>query len=148
MKTFFQICVIITLMLVVFTLCVNFVDGLGIFPVNVPAGFQVGSGTNSSFSNLTDVRDPVTGLSGGMDALWKVCLTLSGIGAVVLGLFFHSTIPLAIYLFGAVFWTSYIRSFSVLSLNNYLPESFILIGTVLMMFVFAGAIIGMFGGSG
>jgi len=60
----------------------------------------------------------------------------------------RSPVFAGIFLFGTVFWASYVNTMIVLNLGNFVPTEFLLIGTVAMMFVFSGAVVGMLSGSG
>lgn len=125
--------------MIVLTLSINFINGLDIFET-VETGVGISGDSDNIFSQLT-------GLTGGMEFIWLAVTSLAGVGAVLLATFMHSAIPVGAYLFSVVFWTSYGRSLSVLS-GLYIPSDFLLIGTVAMLFIWAGALAGMFSGSG
>ncbi|GAG99121.1 unnamed protein product, partial [marine sediment metagenome] len=114
--------------------------GLNVFPVPIESGFNVGGSSDNIFGALTN-------LGGGLEFVWALAITG---GLAVTGLTMlvtHSIIPLGVYLFSAVFWTSYIRALAVIYTWQ-IPDDFLVIGTVIMLFLFAGAVAGMFGGSG
>ena len=138
--TLFQTCLYFCLCIIIITLCINFVDGLNVFPTPIEAGFDASGSSDNIFSSLTN-------LGGGLEYVWLLAL---GGGLAVTGftmLITHSTIPLGVYLFSAVFWTSYVRVLAVIY-TWYIPSDFLVIGTVVMLFLFAGAVAGMLGGSG
>lgn len=129
------------MVLIVFTLAINFVNGLGIFET-VETGVDVGTNTSNTFDGFLQ-----GGTISGIDAMWGVVLTVSGIVAVGAAILMHSAIPVGAYLFSGIFWTSYINSLGVLN-NLHIPAGFLLIGTVIMLFFWCAAVAGMFSGSG
>lgn len=130
----------ITIVLLIFTLCINFVSVSGFFPIEAETGFDVNdTSVNATFFSLTG--DTTTDL-------WLVVLTGMGAVGIVVAWITHSTAILAVYLFSAVFWISYINMLGVTNLGNYVPGEFIFIGTAGLVFVWMGAIIGMLSGSG
>ena len=151
LSTFYQICVYITITMVLFTLAVNFVSAMNIFQTGIDVGKDVSGNSSNIFSSFTDVSSE--GYTG-MNAIWNLLLG-SAIGLAAgafLGLLMHSTVFMGIGLFSGVFWSSYINTIGIINVNNWLmtyPLSlFVVLGTVGMMFIFAGAIIGMLSGSG
>ena len=148
MNTLYQTCVYVTLTMLLFTLAVSFVSGLGVFsPVSV--GVTPGDNSSDTFSDITNTSYSETDFSGqaGMDAVWLI----GGLGGVVtfaIALATRSPVFVGVGLFGTVFWAAYGNTMAVLSLGNFVPEGFLVIGTVAMMFIFAGAVIGMLSGSG
>jgi len=148
-NTYFQICVSLTIAIVVFTLAVNFVVGLGVFPVDIEMGFVSGRTANETFADLTNTTVSVdAGIITGMDALWVMVLTGGGLASLFVAWITRSTTILGVYVLSAVFWTSYIRCNSILNFGQYLPNEFLVMGHVVVFFVFAGAVGGMLSGSG
>ena len=141
MNTFFRTCVYLCFALLLFTLVFNMVDATNAFPTEGTIGPDI-SDEDSALSELTGLSDP------NMNAIWVAVTTLAGLGALALAWLTHSITPIGLWLFGEVFWTSWIRTQSVLNFGSYLPAEFILIFTVGMMFLFIAAIIGMLTGSG
>ena len=140
LNTLFQTCLYFCLCVIIVTLCINFVEGLNVFPTPIESGFNVGGSSDNIFGALS-------GLGGGLEFVWLLAMG-GGLAVTGLTLFItHSTIPLGVYLFSAVFWTSYIRALAVIY-TWHIPDDFLVIGTVVMLFLFAGAVAGMFGGSG
>lgn len=151
-NTFFQVCIFTCIALVIFTLSINFVDSLNVFGVPVQMGFEPEGTANETFEQLTNVTyETQEGITlSGMDALWMIILGGGvGIGLVVAWLT-HSTSILGVFVFSSIFWASYARSLGVLNVGGLLDpiSGFILIGTVAMGFVWAGAVAGMLSGSG
>lgn len=152
-NTFFQLCIFICICLIAFNLVFNFVNGLGAFE-NIPIGTPVGSNTSETFGDAssglmkgTPLKSAGGGSFSGFGDIWDIVLTLGGIGAVVVAILMHSAVPVGAYIFSGVFWVSYGNSISVISSMHIQPE-FLMIGTVLMLFFWAGALAGMFSGSG
>jgi len=145
LNTFFQVATYLCIILLLFTLAINFVNAMGIFPVDVKTGISTEGDTPNIFSDIT-------GLDGGMEYIWITILSVSGIGTIVVAILMHSTTPVGVWLFSSVFWTSYIRMIDVVNVTGVFDTdpllSFLKIGTVAMLFLWVGAIIGMFTGSG
>lgn len=141
MNTFFRICVLITLIMLTFSLVANFVAGLGIFPNTENIGSS--SDTDSAlgdFSTLDDNAD--------MWSIFTMVTVGTGIGALALAWATHSVVPIGVHLFGAVFWASWLNMNSILGAGGYIPGDLLTVATIGVMFVFVAAIIGMLTGSG
>lgn len=152
LSTFYTICTYITIAMVLFTLSVTFVSALGVYQTEIETGYVQGDKSNESFAGLTDVT--TTGGLTGMDAIWNLLLG-SAIGVILgafLGLLMHSTVFIGIGLFSGIFWSAYINAIGIINTNNWLMtypmNLFVMLGTVGMMFIFGGAIVGMLSGSG
>jgi len=135
-NTFFQMCIKICILLIILTLCINFISGLGVF-FPYQTGIPTNASSETTFLSFTD------GFS--ISTMWATVLTVLGIGAVVVAILMHSAVPVGAYLFSAIFWTSYGNALGVLDL---VPDQFRIIGTAVMLFLWGGAIAGMFSGSG
>ena len=150
LNTFYQSCVYIRIGLIVLTMSINFVSGMGVFDFNMNTGF--GSGTSDEvFEDITDVNftgDDTHEADTGMQGLWLIMLTGAGAGGVVLAFITKSPVILGVFVFSAVFWASYINAAAVLGFGGYIPAGFLAIGTTVMGFFWAGAIAGMLSGSG
>ena len=147
LNTFFQICVYMTLCMIIFTLSINFVSALDVFPTGgVEAGVDVKDTTNETFMEFTKSTDNPTGLS--ISSIWIIVLTGAGIGALLIAWITKSTVILGVYIFSVIFWVSYGNALSVLDIGNYIPIGFLAIGTGGMIFIWVGAIAGMLSGSG
>lgn len=126
--------------------------------INLGWGFLRGADdiwtASASDQNLIDGDDDggilqeLTGLDSAGTDLWVMITTVGGAAALAFSWMVHSLTPLGIYLFGVAFWTSYNGTVSIISMNNWIPGDFLLIGTVAMLFLFVGALIGMITGSG
>lgn len=146
-NSFYQFCVYICIALIVVTLSINFVSGLNVFEIPYDAGYQTGDDTSGNFVNLTNITSD--GESGGMDLLWAGVLSSAAFGGMVVAWITRSTTIIGVYVFSAVFWVSYLRCLSVVYISYLEPLfGFIMIFTVAMVFLWAGAIAGMLSGSG
>lgn len=141
MNTFFRMCIYICFALMFFSLVFNFVESTGAFSSHMSMGQDIDS-AGDAISSLTKLDDP------DMNSIWAAVTLGSGIAAIALAWITHSVTPIGLWLFGEVFWTSWIRTQSIISIGGYLPENFILIFTVGMMFLFIAAIVGILTGSG
>ena len=141
MNTFFRICIMICMLVLVFSLVANFVQGLGVYPVEGSPGVDISS-TDNALSSLTGLDDP------NMNAIFVGVTSLALLGVIVLAYFTRSMIPVGLYFFGTVFWTAWLRMTAVFSYGEYIPGDFLLIFTVGVMFIFIAAIIGILTGSG
>lgn len=146
LNTFFQICAYLTIVMFIFTLCVHYVVGLDIFPVDVTQGLQPGETANESFNKTTVQPDYPMGLD--MNTIWALIFTGAGIGGLLIAWFTHSTSVIGVFLFSVVFWASYINTLGILHIGAFIDPNFITIITGGMFFIFTGAIIGMLTGSG
>jgi len=150
LNTFLQICIYLAISLTIFTLCINFVSMLGVFGTGIETGVGVGSDTPSIFTDIS-------GFSGGVEGIWLIVTTVTGILAVGVAILMHSAIPVGAYILSVVFWTSYSRCISVINVPTEAgatlfaaePMSyFLIIATVGMLFIWIAAIVGIFTGSG
>ena len=151
--TFYQASVYICMCVIAFNLSFAAVTGLGVFG-DMESGVHMGDDTTDAFANITNVN--ATTQSGesytGMDALWIIVggSVIGGAAGLFLSWATHTSVFMAIGLFSGIFWSSYLGSLSIINTGGYLVNlmGFVLIGTVLIVFVFAGAVVGMLGGSG
>jgi len=125
-----------------FSLVANFVAGLDIFPNVTNIGMEDAESSESALTALTGLDSP------DMNAIWIGVTGLTFFGAVALAALTKSMIPIGLHLFGAVFWTSWIRMSSILSYGSYIPDEFLIVFTVGVLFVFIAAIIGLITGGG
>ena len=151
--TFYQTCAYICMCLIAVNLAFAFVTGLGVFGNDFTGGVVAGEDAQSAageYMNVTASTDSESYT--GMNALW-IIVSGSAVGAgagLLLGFITHSSVFVGIGLFSGVFWSSYLNSLGILNTGGFLSslEGFVLIGTALMVFMFAGAVIGMLSGSG
>lgn len=138
LNSFYQICIFFTIGLFVFSLGLNFMIGLHLFGDMAPVGITPGANSDDTFSKITG------GL--GMNAIWGIVLTISGFGAVALAILTQSATFVGIYIFSVVFWASYLNALGIINAFGLIPITFIGLFTVPLIFIFAGAIIGMLSG--
>ena len=141
MNTFFRICIMICILLIVFNLTWSIVRG-----------WQVFEGMSEEEASNLDTQDwflTFTGLDSGMAGLW---LLVTGVGLAASGFMAwatHSTTPIGIFVFADIFWTSYNGTVNIINIGNWATDTgFILIVTIGMAVLFIAAIIGMLTGSG
>ena len=138
--TFYQSAIYLCITIIIFTLAVNFVNSLDAFPTDYESGV---TGVTSE-----NALEEISGLKGGMASIWGLAVGLGAIGAIGLAVLTKQISPIGIYIFSAVFWTSWIRMTSVLNIGGYIPGGLLLLFTVGVLFVFIAAVIGMLTGSG
>lgn len=143
MKSMFQMCFYICLLLVLVNLGWGFLRGMDDL-------WTASASDQNVLDENTDqgLIHELTGLDSGGTDLWLMITTVGGAAALAFSWMVHSLTPLGLYLFGVAFWTSYNGTMTIINMNSWLPGDFILIVTVVMAFLFIGAIIGMITGSG
>lgn len=137
-------CLYICMLLIIFTLVVNFIDSTSAFDTKIDSGVEsqtTDSGVLEVFTNSPDQT---------VNNIWLVAVGGSLIGAVGLAYLTHSIVPVGIHLFSTVFWTSYLRAWNVMSAGSFTDDisGLMLVFTAAIMFLFIGAIVGMLTGSG
>ena len=139
-NTFFQITIYICALIIIVTLAITFINGLNIF-VDVESSHNVEDTSNNVLQELT-------GFTGGFEYIWTSIILGSGLGTLVVAKLTQSTNMIGVWLFSGVFWTSYNKCMSVVNINNFIPNDFLLIFTAALLFLWVAAIIGMLTGSG
>lgn len=130
---------------------IAFVNLTGAFPIEGSTGVPINSNdANGTFGDMS--KDITTGSSFDFTSLWLIgTATLAGVGSIILATLIRQTTIIAVYLFGTVFWSCWLHMIGIFNIGGFLTSSaaLILIGmiTLGMMFIFAGAVIGMLGGS-
>ena len=143
MKSMFQMCFYICVALVLINLGWGFLRG-------IDDVWTADASPQNAIEGETDqgILQELTGLDSAGTDLWLMITTVGGAAALAFSWMVHSLSPLGIYLFGVAFWSSYNGTVSILSMNGWVPADFLLIGTVAVLFLFVGAIIGMINGGG
>jgi len=126
--------------MLIFTLCVNFVSTTGFFDSSV----EVGPDINETSGNQTMLN--IAGYT--VDTVWAALFSVALIGGIALAWITHSTAVIGVYFFSVIFWASYVNMWGVVNLGNYVPPEFSTIAHASILFLWVGAIIGMFSGSG
>lgn len=144
LNSFYQYCVYICIMLIIFNFAIAFVNTLDAFPTTYEVGYNGTGASDTSFENLTT---NTTGSGLQMDDVWLIVVSAFVVG-LPLVIATRSTTIIGVYIFSAVFWASYGHTLLVVHsmLTGY--GDFILIGTVAMTFLWVGAVAGMLSGSG
>lgn len=142
MNTLYRICIVICLGLLVFTLAVSYLEGTGAFGVSGSSGKALGS-TGDIISDVSSLDDS----DANMNYLWLLVFGGAAAGLIT-GWLTQSVVPLGIGVFGSVFWASFINTHGILSYGGYVPSELLSIFTIITVFVFIGACIGMLTGSG
>lgn len=140
-STFFSIAITMTLIMLAFSLIANFLAGIGAFPHLSGMGVQSGQ-TRDVLSQITGLDDP------NMNSIFLGVTTLTLVGVVLLAWALKTMIPIGLYFFGLIFWTSWIHMTSSFAIGGYIPNELLTIITIGAVFVFIGGIIGYIGGSG
>ena len=140
MNTFFRICIYYCLALLVFTLLFGLINVTGAFDINAGEGLQV-TDSDSALGELSTLETP--------NMNYLIGLVITGVAAgIVVGWITQSIVPIGISIFGSVFWASYINTYSILSMGDFIPGELLLIITVCTVLIFIAAIVGMLTGSG
>ena len=140
----FQICIFLTIGLMVFTIAVNFMSGLHIFgPVTPDLGHETGNNTTDALKSFTKSPDYPMGLSTG--ALWGIVLGAIAVGLAIAILTQDATF-VGIYIFSAVFWASFINAWAILGSTGFIPVAFLGLFALPIIFIFIGAVVGMLSG--
>ena len=143
---FFRLCIYICLSLIAFTLVINFIDSTSAFDTKVDSGIQVTDeqGSMNIISVFTNTEDDT------MNSVWLLAVGSTLVGAVGLAFLTRSIVPVGIHLFSTIFWTSYIRAMSVIYAGGFVDNvsGLILVFTVVILFIFIAAIVGILTGGG
>jgi len=128
----------------------TFVGALGAFP---DTWSGVGDSTTGQFSNLTGNITSIGGEKINFDSLWLYATGGIALGGVIiLGILTQSTNLIGVWIFGTVFWMSWIKIQGIFYVGGLLSNTagIALVGMLWlgMMFMFVGAIIGMLSQSG
>jgi hypothetical protein len=132
---------------IIFTLCINFVGTLGVFPIGSDAGTPMGTSTNETLNSITSGYDITDFLN--IITVGGSILTIGG--ALFLLYVTQSTIILGAYLFTTVFWGSYgLAVGRLLAMDLFVGPivAFATIFTVIIALIFLAAITGMLSGNG
>ena len=147
MKSFFQICVFITICMFLFTLSVQYVNGLGIYgDISIQSGSALGDAYNETIQNATVSPDYSDGIN--LTTVWALVLTAAGAAGILVAWITRSTAIIGVFIFSAAFWASYVNTLGILQIGGFVDPNFVLIGTAGMGMVWIGAVAGMLSGSG
>jgi len=137
-------CLYICMLLIMFTLVINFVDSTSAFDTKVESGVETQTSDNDVLEVFTNNPDQT------VNNIWLVAVGSALVGAAFLAAITHSIVPIGIHLFSTIFWTSYLRAWAVISAGGFTEDlgGFMIIFTAAVMFLFIGAIVSMLTGSG
>lgn len=139
MNTFFRTCLFICIAVIIFTLGLNVVNGLDVFPTEIEAGAGGGDDTASYFSSFAEEDT---------DYIWGLVIGGGVIAGGLISVLTRSIVPVGISIYATVFWASYLRALGVMNIGGYIPDDFLLMFTVGIVFLFVGSVVGMLTGSG
>jgi len=140
MKNFFQAAVYLTFIMFIFGALASFIASTGAFPFTEDMGIGVTS-ESDFLTKFTGLSDPT------MQGLFIGVTGLTFIGAVALAMATRSVTPIGLHIFGAVFWSCWVKVSVILSYGGYIPDGFVSIILIGVTFVFVAAIVGILTGS-
>lgn len=152
LTNFYQVCVFLSVSIMVFSLSVGFLGGLGVFGSLTPDfGVDVDGNESSVVEGFTKNPDS-TGLAGmGFENAWLLIFgagtVLAGAGAIGIAIATQNATFVGVYVFSVYFWASYLNAVGILSFGGFLPFNFIMLFTVPVGFIFVAAIAGMLSGT-
>lgn len=146
--TYYQTCMGICLGVIIFSLCVNFVNILDVFPMSYSDELPQMNSSSTTVKGLTNVNNEQVD----MDNLFAVAGGLFSVGAIVILLLTKNAAILGAYLFSGIFWIAYGRAIGILLssglLNIGAMATFTGIFTIIIGLLFLGAVVGMLTGNG
>ncbi len=146
LNTLFQTCVYFTIIMLIFTLCVNFVSFLDIFGT-VDTGVDVDlNDNNETFETISG--NPIGNIWGSFTSATGLATMLGLGGSIVVGALIRSPVVIGIGLFSTIFWASYINMIGILDFGGFMPPQLLAIAHGAMLFIWAGSVVGMLSGSG
>lgn len=146
MTSFYQVCVYFSVGLMVFTLSIGFVQGLGVFgDIGLSGGMDVSGNKTQIVENFT--KNPSS--QGGFGNMFLIAFgagtILAGAGALAIAIATQNATFVGVYIFSVYFWASYINALGILSIVA-LPVGFLALFTIPVGFIFVGAVVGMLSG--
>jgi len=155
-SSFFRFCIMACIFMIIMNFCISFMGLIDVF--NVPAGaFQSINVTGNPNATAEQIAGKTffTFLVSGENLVQNIVgslLAIAGLGVIIaLCTRTGSWSLLAVYLFGLVFWSSWIFTMQLFGFMNYFSSTIMaaLVGllTLIMIFVFAGASLGIYKGS-
>ena len=147
MNNFYQVCVYISVSLMVFTLVISFLGGLGVFgPLSPDWGLDTSGNQSNIVGNFTQNPDQEGGFGNAWLIVFGGSTVLAAAGAIGIAIATQNATFVGVYIFSIYFWASYLNAVSIISFGGFLPLGFIVLFTVPVGFVFVGAIVGMLSG--
>ena len=142
LSNYFRLAVYFCLIMIIFTLAVDFVSSLGIF-TPVDSGVDLTTPATDVAGRSSGIFGLLSPTIGSMASFWAILLTLEGIGAIVVAKLVGSTNIIGVYLFSVTFWGAFIRCLTVVNIGSYLPIEFITMFVVGIFFVWIASVISM-----
>jgi len=137
LSNYFRIAVYFCLVMIIFTLAINFVSALNIFP-SVESGMEV-----DTSDGATDIVQRISGFSGELGSMWSIItIATAGIAIVVARIIGNASV-IGVWLFSEIFWTSYSRAMTVTNIGGYIGHNFLIMFTVALVFIWIAAVISM-----
>jgi len=148
--SFLRSCIYLVVVIFIGSLMANFMFSLDVLPVESNPGLQNVNDTNFFVQMTTlemdsDSGEPVS--IADMDGFWEL-ITVGAIGSVVLMFITKSIVPLGLYVFGAVFFSVWVKTSYLLEFAAILPEGFVNIISVCVVLLFCAASVGVMTGGG
>lgn len=144
----FKVCVFFAVGLMVFTLSINFLVGLGIFgPIVATGGMDVTGNQSDVVKNFTKNPNNQMGFGDAFLLVFGAGTILAGAGAIAIAIATQNATFVGVYIFSVYFWASYLNALGILSFGGFVPVTFIALFTIPIGFIFMGAIVGMLSGT-
>lgn len=145
-----KFCMSACIFMIILSLSMNVVTILNVFPTSIPSPI-----INQSMGNVTEIAggDIFSIIGENIGSLLSA--SLLGAAGLVLSVMFATRTGswsiVAVYLFGMIFWGSWIANLPMFSYGGYFSSfpalsAIYLLITIVMVFLFAGAAIGMLSG--
>jgi len=148
-ETFFQLCVIGTIVLLSVTLCINFVSASGIYGDIGTVTTSIDNDENSTDILLGMIQLSSEGATITSMGLWSIILAAAGGVTILLGILTGgNTQIMGAWIFSAVFWSSWIVLMNLINIESWIPIGMIVIFTAIAIPIFIGGVIGIFSGVG
>jgi len=143
MNTLFRITFYLMILLILFNLGWGLLRG-------IDNTVYADSQDNNVIGESTDmgIFTELTGLQGDALNLFSISAVVGMAGATAFAYMVQSLIPVALYIFGVGFWASYNATVTTININGWIPGPFMAMITVVMIFLFMGAVIGLITGNG
>ena len=157
-NTYFKFCINACIFIMVVNFCLIFVSSLNVFPVTNPTKI-ISTGVNSTVDAAGKMLGDTTGDKTNTNLLISLVkgnfisvlaggglFSIGLIGTIILSRAVGSWNVLAAYVFAVIFWATWGTNIVLLDTGGYLSGSLIMIEliiTMMFLFIFIGAIIGI-----
>ena len=147
--SYYQTCMGICIGVIIFGLCVNFVNIMDVFPMDYSNEITQEGNTSDTVKKITSGGINPSGIDFG--SIFSILFVLSMLISIPILLLTHSINAVGAWLFSSIFWIAYSNAVGIMLAAGFLGgimAVFTGIFTIIISFIFMGAIIGMFTGSG